>query len=179
MRFTINLATRTLLDHRLFNRVLALALALLAVIFLWNIFRFSWNLGEIRRYDADMAAAAKRLKILPPAVSESEQAAIQAETTFFNGIIGRKSFGWLDFLGQLEEATPEGIALTLLSPDMSTGNVRIEGWARGFRDLQAFMTGLEDSGSFRDVLLLSHKNVELWEEAKGMSFSLSCRVIGQ
>jgi hypothetical protein len=41
---------------------------------------------------------------------------------------------------------------------------------------EGYLEMLEDSGSFSDVLLLYHKKVVLREQAKGVRFSISCRV---
>jgi len=176
MRFTINLATRTFFDQRWVNRIFTIIIVVLAALLVWNFFRFSWNLGEMRRFDAETIAAEKRLKSTPPGISEQDHSRIKAGATYFNDIIKRKTFGWLAFLEQLENAAPDGVAVSLLSPDKASGIIKIEGWARNFRDLEAYLDMLEDSGNFHDVLLLSHANVELWEHAKGVRFSVSCRV---
>lgn len=176
MRLTINLATRSFLDQRWVNRVFLLAVVVLAALLVWNFFRFSWNFGEMRRLDAETVAAEKRLKSAPPGISEQDHARIKAGATYFNDIIKRKTFSWLAFLEQVENATPDGVAVSLLSPDRASGIMKIDGWARNFRDLENYMEMLESSGNFHDVLLLSHKNEELWEQAKGVKFSVSCRV---
>jgi len=176
MRLTINLATRSLFDRTWVNRVCILTVVVLAGLLVWNFFRFSWNLGEMRRLDAETVAAEKRLKSAPPGISEQDHSRIKASATYFNDIIKRKTFGWLAFLEQVENATPDGVAVSFLSPDRASGIMKIDGWARNFRDLETYMEMLEDSGNFRDVLLLSHKKEELWEQAKGVSFSLSCQV---
>jgi type IV pilus assembly protein PilN len=176
MRFTINLATRTLLDQRWVTRTFALAVVVLATLLAWNFLRFSWNLGEMRRFDAETASAEKRLKSAPPGISAADHARITAGMTFFNEIIKRKTFGWIAFLEKLENATPDGVAVTLLSPDKAKGIIEIQGRARNFRDLEVYLDKLEESGNFHDILLLSHKNEVLWEQANGLKFSISCRV---
>lgn len=179
MRFNINLATRTIYDLRLVSRILTVTVVVLTSLLVWNIFRFSWNLGEMRRLDSEISTADKRLQSAPPGISEQEHASVKQGATFFNEIIKRKSYGWLAFLEELENVTPDGVSLTLLSPDKTDGIIKIEGLARNFRDLESFLEKLEDSGYFHEVLLLSHKNEELWEQAKGLRFSISCKVIRQ
>jgi len=179
MRFTINLATRTFFDQRRVDRACMVAVVLLAFLLAGNILFFSWNLGEGRRLDADSRAMKKRLTRPLPRIPEKDQAGILANVSFYNEIIKRKSYDWLALLGKLETATPDGIAVTLLSPDKEKGSISIEGWARDFRAIEEYLKKLEDSESFSDVLLLSHKNAELWEQAKGVRFSISCRVGAQ
>jgi type IV pilus assembly protein PilN len=176
MRFTINLSTKTILDNRRVDRACTIAVAVLAFLLAGNIGLYSWNLGEMRRLDAETTEVKNRLARPLPSIPEKEQAGILADITFYNDIINRKTFGWLAFLEKLEAVTPDGISITSLSPDREKGSMSIEGWARDFKTVEEYLVKLEDSESFYDVLLLSHKKDELWEQAKGVRFSISCRV---
>ena len=176
MRFTINLATRSFIDQRRLDRACMVAVFVLAAFLAGNILLFSWNLVESRRLNAEISAAKKRLTRPLPQVSEKDQAEISAKVSFYNEIIKRKSYDWLAFLEKLEAATPDGISLTLLSPNREKGSLNLEGWARDFKAIEVFLQKLEDSESFYNVLLLSHRNDALWEQAKGVRFSLSCQV---
>ena len=176
MQFTINLATRRIFDQRRVDRACTIALVVLAILLAGSVLLFSWNLGEMRRLDAEATAAGKKLTRPLPSISEKDRAAILADISFYNEIIKRKTYGWLTFLRQVEAATPNGISLTLLSPDREKGSIAITGWARDFKAIAEYLEMLENSETFYDVLLLSHKNVELWEQAKGITFSISCRV---
>lgn len=179
MRYTINLATRTIYDHRLINLVLAAIITILAVLLAWNIFRFSRNQGELSRLNTDITTEEKRRNSRPAGVSEKEQAATLATIRFYNEIIERKTFGWMGLLEQMESATPEGIALTSFSIDKKSGIVNVEGLAQDFKKVQAYLDNLTDSRYFSDVQLLSNKNKVLWEQAKGVVFSMSFRVRAQ
>ncbi len=176
MRFTINLATRTILDQRRIDRACLVAVVVLAFLLAANILLFSWNFGKLRRLDAETSEMKKQLTRPLPKIPEKEQNLIVADITFYNEIIKRKTYGWLGFLEKLEAATPNGISLTLLSPNKEKGSLSLEGWARNFKAIEEYLTLLEDSENFYDVLLLSHEKEELWEQAKGVRFSLSCRV---
>lgn len=176
MRFTINLATRTILDQRRIDRACVAAVVVLAFLLVGAILLFSWNYGELRRLDAEAGEMKKQLTRPLPKIPEKDQARILEDITFYNEIIKRKAYGWLGFLEKLETATPNGIALTLLSPDKEKGNLTLQGWARNFKAIEEYLSLLEDSENFDDVLLLSHEKDELWEQAKGVRFSLSCRV---
>jgi Tfp pilus assembly protein PilN len=54
--------------------------------------------------------------------------------------------------------------------------VKVEGLAQDFKKVQSYLDNLADSKYFTDVQLLSNKNKKLWEQAKGVEFSLSFRV---
>ncbi|MHC1697054.1 MAG: PilN domain-containing protein [Geobacteraceae bacterium] len=176
MRFTINLATKTNLEQRRIDRACMAAVAVLAFLLVGNILLFSWNVGKMRRLDAETSDMEKRLTRPLPKIPEKDQAVILADISFYNEIIKRKTYGWLGFLEKLETVTPSGISLTLLSPNKEKGSMSIEGWARNFKVIEEYLALLEDSGNFSDVLLLSHEKDELWEQAKGVRFSISCRV---
>jgi type IV pilus assembly protein PilN len=179
MRFTINIATRTYLDLKMVNRAGYAVLALLLVLLAWNISRTSWSIGELRRLQADNGSYEKRLNSRPSGVSEKDFTRLLADIKFYNEIIGRKTYNWLGLLEQLEGATPEGIALTVLAPDRKTGDIKIEGHARSFAHVRSYIESLEDSKEFTSILLLSHANMTVGEKDKGVHFAISCKAAVQ
>jgi type IV pilus assembly protein PilN len=177
MRFTINVATRTHIDRKMVNRAGYAVLALLLVLLVWNVSRSFWSIGELRRLQADNASYEKRLNSRPSGVSEKDFTRLLADIKFYNELIGRKSYNWLGLLEQLEEATPEGIALSALSPDRKKGELKLEGHARSFAQVRSYLEKLEDSKVFTSILLLSHADVTTGEKAKGVKFSVSCKAV--
>ncbi|MBL0226163.1 MAG: PilN domain-containing protein [Geobacteraceae bacterium] len=175
MRFTINIATRTHIDLKMVNRACYVVLALLLAILIWNISRFSWGIGELRRLQADNTSYETQLNSRPSGVSEKDFTRLLADITFYNGIIGRKSYDWLGMLEQLEVVTPEGIALTALVPDTKSGEIKIDGHARSFAQVRSYIEKLEDSKAYTSILLLSHSNIVVGEKGKGVQFSISCK----
>jgi len=175
MRFTINLATRTHIDRRLVNRAGYAVLVLLLALLAWNVSRASWGIGEMRRLQADNSAYEKRLNSRPSGVSEKDFTRLLADIKFYNGIIDRKTVNWLGLLEQLEGATPEGIALTVLAPDRKKDEMRIEGHARSFAQVRSYIEKLEDSKAYTSILLLSHANIVVGEKTKGVHFAISCK----
>ncbi len=176
MHFTINLATRRILDYRRVNRLCAVIIAALLLFLCWNVFMVSWHMGETRRLDNEISSLTKKMKTLAPANLDKDSSETRASISYYNEIIVRKSFGWLRFLEQVEISLPEGIALSGLAPDKKNGSVKIEGLARDFGKLRALLENLEKSGYFHDIQLVSHADVDLWEEAKGVEFSIMCQV---
>jgi type IV pilus assembly protein PilN len=175
MYFSINLATRTYFDRRLVNRVGALILVLLLVLLVWNVNRTAWGTGELRRLRTDIASNESRLNSRPNGISEKDYTGLLARIGFYNEIIGRKSFNWMGLLEQLELTTPEGIALSALTPDKKSGDIKIEGRAKNFAQLKLYLDKLEDSRVFTSILLLSHAEVAVGERAKAVQFSISCK----
>lgn len=175
MRFTINLATRTYIDQRLVSRICYAVIALLVLVLSWNTFYAFSNSGELHRLESDIATYEGRLNSRPKDVPEREYTRLLAEIAFFNGVIERKAFNWLGLLEQMEGVTPEGIALISLSPDMKTGETKIEGWAHSFANLRSYMEKLDGSNAFTKVLLLSNRDVMIGVKTHGVQFTISCR----
>lgn len=177
MRFTINLATRTYLDHRVINRLAYCFIALLVVIAGWNISRAASHMGEQSRLNAEISAIQGKLGAKPNGISEAEFSRQKARIRFYNEIIERKSINWLNLLELFENTTPEGIALSLLSPDKNQEEWKLEGHARSFKVVQQYLERLEASKNFSNVLLLSHQNMVAGEKGRGIQFTISCKVI--
>jgi type IV pilus assembly protein PilN len=175
MRFSINLATRTYLDRRLVNRVGALVLAVLITMLIWNINRTAWSFGELRRLRADISTYENKLNSRPSGVSEKDYMQLLARIGFYNEMIGRKTFSWMGLLDQMEGAVTDGIAFSAMSPDRKTGTLKIDGRARNFGQLRAFLDKLEDSKVFTAVMLLSHSDLSVGEKTRGIQFSISCK----
>lgn len=177
MRFTINLATRTHLDQRLVNRACIAVLLLLLALLAWNVSRISGSMGELHRLRGESDALEARLSSRPAGVSEKEYTRMLAGIRFYNGVIERKSFSWLGLLEQVEDATPEGIALVSLLPEKRGAELKMEGRARNFAAVRGYLERLEDSRAFADILLLSHHDLAVGETGKGVQFSISCRTV--
>lgn len=178
MRFTINLATRTYLNHQL-NRIMLVSILLLAVLSGWKFVDFCGNMGKLERIKGDIASLEGRLNSHPSGVSAQDFKSQQKSIRFFNEIIERKADNWLALLDQLEQVTPEGIALSALVPDKKTGIVKIEGRARNFGQVRSYLERLESSGAFRDILLLSHADIAVGSKGRGLHFIISCRAVKQ
>ena len=177
MRFTINLATRTYFDHRLLNRLAFCVCAVLFIILAWNISRVASNMGEQSRLSTEITSLQNKLGIKPSGVSEADSSRQKAQIRFYNEIIERKSTNWLNILELFENVTPDGIALSTLTPGKKQEELKLEGHARSFKTLQQYIEKLEASTVFSNVLLLSHKNMTAGENENGVQFSISCKVV--
>ncbi len=177
MRFTINLATRTSLDHRLLNRLAILAIAILVVVSGWNIYRLTSLVGENSRITAEIAAIESRIGSRPNGISESDFSQQKSQIRFYNEIIQRKSIDWLRILDLFESVTPEGVSVSSLSPDKEQGEWKLQGRARSFETVRNYLEKLDASKNFSNVLLLSHQTVTIGKNMRGIQFTLSCMVV--
>lgn len=177
MRFTINLATKTYLDYRKINQACVAGLIILAILLAWNVTSISWNLGDLRRTVAENTSLEARLNARPPGVSEKDYSRTMNRIHFYNGIIERKTYNWLELLDQLENVTPAGVALVSLVPDKKDGGLTIEGRTKNFDMLKNYLGNFESSKYFTNVLLLSHHDLAIGEKTRGVQFTLSCRTV--
>lgn len=176
MRFTVNLATRTYLNHRLINQISAVVITLLILFLGWNITRISWNLGEQSRLVSEVKSLGESLNIRPDGVSEKDYNRQQSRIRFFNEVIDHKGVRWLNLLDLVENATPEGISLSVLKPGKKDGEFKLEGHARTFAVVRKYVEKLEEAKAFSNVLLLSHQEITVGENGRGVQFSISCMV---
>lgn len=177
MRFTINLATRTYLDHRLINRLAYCFIAALFLLAGWNVSRVISNMGELGRLNTEISALQNKLGVKPDGISDAEVSRQKSRIRFYNEILEQKSIRWTALLELFENATPEGIALSALSPDKNPGEWKLDGRARSFKTVQQYLEKLEGSKIFSNVMLMSHQNILTGEKGHGIQFTISCRVM--
>ena len=177
MRFTINLATRTHLDHRLLNKIAFSAIAVLLLITVWNVSRVLSHMSEQSRLNAEISAIQGKLGARPVGITEADFSRQKARIRFYNEIIERKSSDWIGLLDMIENATPNGLTLSSLSPVKKEDELKLAGSARSFKAVQQYLEKLESSENFSNVLLLSHTNMNADEKVSGVQFTISCKVI--
>ena len=71
-----------------------------------------------------------------------------------NSLIDERTFSWTVFFGQIEKTIPYDVRLIAVSPRVEGGVIRITMTVNAKQpdDLQKFIDGLTDTGSFYDVL---------------------------
>lgn len=176
MKYTINLATKTYLDHRRINLVLLSAILVLSLLLLWNLVTVWQKQRDVSRLRSEIATHEATLSTHPAGVTENEFKRVLNSIVFFNAVIERKTFNWLNILDQLEQVTPEGIALSSLTPNPVSGELKIEGRSKNFGQVTSYLEKLEESGKFGETLLLSHRELALGERIRGVEFTISCKM---
>jgi len=176
MRFTVNLATRTYLNHRLLNQISVILITVLVLFLGWNITKISWNFGEKHRLASEIKTLEESLNTRPGGVTEKDYNRQQSMVRFFNEVIDHKGVRWLNLLDLVENATPEGISLSALTPGKKEGELKLEGHARSFAVVRRYVEMLEGAKAFSNVLLLSHQDITVGENVRGVQFSISCVV---
>jgi Tfp pilus assembly protein PilN len=177
MRYRINLATRTFLDHRLLDRIALIAIIILLLISVWNVSRVASNVGEQSRINSEIAAIKSKLAAKPGGISEAEISRQKSRISFYNEIIDRKKVNWLNLLESFENVTPEGISLSSLVPGKNQEEWKLVGHARSFKAVQQYIERLESAKNFSNILLLSHQNMTAGLSDHGVQFTISCKVL--
>lgn len=176
MRYTINLTTRTHLDHQLLNRFISIMAIILFLIAVWNVSQVASNIVEQNRIALEIEAMQKKSLLKNGAIKESEINRQKSVVRFYNEIIARKSNNWLNILESFEKVTPEGISLSSLTPDKKSGDWKIAGRAKTFKGVQQYLETLESSKEFSNIILISHQNITTSPNERGVQFAISCTV---
>ena len=159
--FDLNLSTRPFPAYRLVNVALAIVLAVLFVLSVWQAIGFARysrlarviRSGEIEaRVEAETLG--KRAAELESPLDRPEAAAKLNEIGFLNHLIARKSLSWTRLLADLEEMVPNNVHLVSLTPTIGNSGgitLQIDLQARSIGDASEFINRLEKSPVFQNI----------------------------
>lgn len=176
MRLNINLATRTYVNIRRLDTVLAVLFIGMLVVLLVEVRSVASTAGEIGRINSEISEMERKRLGGGPKVSEQEYQKLLTQISYANSIISRKSFSWVMLLDNLESVVPEGVAITQIEPDPKTKGLKITGATLSFSRLRTLLENMENSSSFSDIYLLSQAQARVGESQKGLTFSINCQV---
>ena len=165
MKISLNLASRTYVNRRALYAGYAAAALALAILLAVNLTFFWQSRSETREYERRLAEIKKQFGTMAeegetdfnPAVYKE----LLADIEFANAILEKDGFSWSLLLGQLEELTPEGVAIRGLRPDHKTRSLNLTAVARGVDEMRAFIDRLMASEKFADLFLLSQEQTEV------------------
>lgn len=177
MQFNTNLATRSYINLRKLNLVMALMAIFLILWLIFNMREILFNLGEIKRLETQIASLDKKLKGDAKGVPAKEYENLLTEIRFANSIIEKKNFNWLNLLEQLESAVPEGVTLSSVEPDVQKRTLKLTGYGKTFTDLRRLFEMLSSSAYFGNVFLENQSAIKVGQNQKGVSFTITCTVI--
>ncbi len=162
-RYRFNLAERPFRRYRAANLVLAGTFVALAGFGGWQFFAYQAASSELAGLRAGQQVALEEWNVLGARVAEFElrlgrpdSAAAAEEVRFLNQILARKGFSWTTLLLDMEETMPRWVYLVSLAPGINGfGDVRLRMEARGrsVDDLSRFLSDLENSPAFSNVVV--------------------------
>ena len=159
--FDLNLSTQPFPAYRLINIALALVLAVLAVVSIWQavgFVRYSEMARSIRSEEQENRVEAEALgrsvAELEARINTPESAAKLNEIGYLNHLILRKDLSWTKLIGILEEMVPENVHLTNLTPSVGangTVSLSLGVRSRSIADLTGFIKRVEQSPLFEHL----------------------------
>ena len=165
-----NLATRPFYNERIARAALGAAAVLASAMLAAGVVRLvdlagrngdlNARMDQAARTAADLAARATEAQ---RAVTPQELAALADATREANTLITQRTFSWTDFFNRIETTLPPDVMVTEVRPDIEPGMVEVAMGVLGRRleSINRFVTALETSGAFIDVL---NRQVELTED---------------
>ena len=159
--FDLNLSTRPFPAYRLVNFALAVLLALLLVVSVWQAMgfvRFSKLATVIRTAEVESRIEAEslgsRVAEMESRLDRPEAAAKLNEIGFLNRLIARKNFSWTRLLADLETLVPNNVHLVNLAPEIGNNGeitLQIDLQGRSIADISEFIHRMEKSPVFRNI----------------------------
>jgi hypothetical protein len=156
-----NLATRPFYNERLVTLLLALIALVAVALTVFNasrLLQLSSRRSELRAQMDEDSANAARIRGNAVAVQNSVDRAallsLAGSAREANSLIDARTFSWTTFFGYIEDTIPTGVRLNAVSPEIEKGDIVVTMLLIGRQadDVAAFMTALEETGAFYDVM---------------------------
>jgi len=109
---------------------------------------------RVQRLTQQLVADSKRVGL---ELSDKQTGILAREAAFANQLLEKRAFSWTRFLGDLESALPARISIGSVALNFKDSTIILNGAARTFRDLTAFIDGLEHHPAFSNVVLSNHR----------------------
>ena len=121
-----------------------------------------WGYSSASAEHESLAAAANVAPAVDPSAGESQASrrAREAEAKRAAKVLANLTVPWPALFTALESAAGDGIVVTGLMPEAENRRVRISGEARRFQDIPMYTKKLLGTGTFANVLLLSHDTLD-------------------
>jgi type IV pilus assembly protein PilN len=181
MKYRLNLATGTYLNHRrlyaIFS-VLGLFLLGLLIVNTMSVIRDSSRTRQLELRQEELRGQ-KRSVTQQSEVSDAALAIMAERIEGANELLVRDNYRWTALLDQLEIHLAEGISIRGLQPDYKSGVLRLSGVALSISDLRHFIDNLSRSDVFAQVYLKEQRTEKTTDDLPGgISFSIELQKRG-
>ena len=116
--------------------------------------RYEQATERVQRQTQQLVAESKRVGL---ELSDKQTGILAREAVFANQLLEKRAFSWTRFLGDLESALPARISIGSVALNFKDSTITLNGAARTFKDLTAFVDGLEEHPAFFNVVLSNHR----------------------
>jgi hypothetical protein len=165
----VNVATRPFYNERGVHLLLALAGVALLAVTAFNassLVRLSGREAELRarisKEEQRASALRQQATRLRASIRQDELAVVLAAAREASGLIDERTFSWTELFNHLEATLPADVMLTAVRPAVAEGVVTVTLGVVGRRvdPIDEFMTRLEETGAFREVLSRDEQALE-------------------
>ena len=181
MKYSLNLATGTYVNHRrlyVIFAVMSLFLLGLLVVNTMSVIRDSSRTRQLERRLEELRGQ-KRGVNQQSEVSSAALAKMAQRIEAANDLLVRDNYRWTTLLGQLEVHLADGISVRGLQPDYKSGVLRLSGVAASITDLRHFIDNLSRSEVFTQVYLKEQGTEKTADDLPGgISFSIELKKRG-
>ena len=181
MKYSLNLATGTYLNHRRLYvtfSVLGLFLLGLLVVNSMSVIRDSSRTRQLELRLEELRGQ-KRGVNQQGEIGSAALAKMAERIKAANELLVRDNYRWTSLLDQLEAHLAEGISIRDLQPDYKSGVLRLSGVAASITDLRNFIDNLSQSEVFTQVYLKGQRTETTKDDLPGgISFSIELKKRG-
>jgi Tfp pilus assembly protein PilN len=178
MKYSLNLATGTYVNHRRLYAicaVLALFLLSLMIVNTKSIIRDSSRTHQLALRLEELRGP-KRSANQQSEISGTALAEMAQRIEAANELLVRDNYRWTDLLDQLEAHLADGISIRGLQPDYKSGVLKLNGIAASITDLRHFIDNLSRSEVFTQVYLKEQQTERTTDDLPGgISFSIELK----
>jgi len=181
MKYSLNLATGTYLNHRRLYvtfSVLGLFLLGLLVVNTMSVIRDSSRTRQLELRLEELRGQKQGVN-QQDEIGSAALAKMAEKITVANELLVRDNYRWTSLLDQLEVHLAEGISIRDLQPDYKSGVLRLSGVAASITDLRNFIDNLSQSEVFTQVYLKEQRTETTKDDLPGgISFSIELKKRG-
>lgn len=175
MKYHLNLASGTYVNHRQVRAILAVMGIILVGLLVVNTMTVLRDTSrreelELRLNELDGQEKGRGTQ---KEVSRSALAGQEKRIRLANELLVRDSYRWTALLDSLENHLPDGVSIRSLQPDYQSGLLNLTGVAASVGDLRKFIDNLSRSTVFTHLYLKEQRTVRGSDESSGgISFSI-------
>lgn len=181
MKYSLNLATGTYINHRRLYAIFAVLGLFLFALLIVNTMSVIRDSSRTRQLELRL----NELHVEKQGVNQQSEvsgavlAKMAARIELANELLIRDNYRWTTLLDQLETHLAEGISIRALQPNYKTGVLQLSGVALSIIDLRHFIDNLSRSEVFTQVYLKEQRTVKETNDLPGgISFSIELKKRG-
>lgn len=181
MKYSLNLATGTYVNHRRLYAICALLGLFLLGLLIVNTTSVIRDSSRTRQLELRLEElrAPKRGVNQQSEISSATLAEMAQRIETANVLLVHDNYRWTTLLDQLEAHLADGISIRGLQPDYKSGVLRLSGVAVSITDLRHFIDNLSRSEVFTQVYLKEQRTEKTTDDLPGgISFSIELKKRG-